>query len=355
MRVEFNAYFRAHPSTGSGQYLHHLAVGLTGGFPDLQIIERRPPARLRGNAGKVLWEQAAWPLASRGAEPAVRHVPYLAPPLLSAQTVVTAHDAIPFILPAYRAGLPQRLYGLVVRLGLRRTRIVIADSHATAADLIHNLGVPAGRVRVVHLGVDGRFRPELQNASRRVRADYALPDRFALYLGSLDARKNLGVLLRTWPHVWAETAVGLVVAGRSPARSSRVFVDWFLGLDADAAPWLRVLGPVAERDKPGLYHAASLFVFPSRYEGFGLEPLEAMACGVPVLAADASSLPEVVGDAGVLIAPDDATGWQTTATRILSDAALAQRLRAQGIARAAEFGWDRTAAATHRVYLEAAS
>ncbi len=355
MRVELNAYFRAHPLTGSGQYLHHLAAGLSRGFPDVQIVERRPPARLRGNVGKVLWEQAAWPLSSRRTGPAVRHVPYLAPPLLSANTVVTAHDAISFVLPSYRAGLPQRLYGLVVRLGLRRTRFVIADSHDTAADLSRTLGVPSARVRVIHLGVDGRFRPDLQSDSRRVRADYALPDRFALYLGSLDARKNLGVLLRAWPHVWAETSVGLIVAGRAPARGSRVFVDWFRGLDADTAPWLRVLGPVAERDKPGLYQAASLFVFPSRYEGFGLEPLEAMACGVPVIAADASSVPEVVGDAGALVAPDDAIGWQTTATRILSDATLAQRMRDQGVERAGEFGWDRTAVATYRVYREAAS
>ena len=350
MRVELNAFFRLSPLTGTGQHLEHLVAALRAGYPDVEIVERVPGRRLQGRAGKVWWEQAAWPAASRSAD--VLHAPHLAPPITVARAIVTAHDAIPWVLPAYGAGRLRRLYTSLVRVGLRRTRHVIAVSQWTRRDLMRVLGVPADRIHVIHNGIAASLTPAPAAGDASIRAHYGLPARFALYLGALDARKNLGVLLRAWPEVWAATGAALAVVGRAPRPASPVYVDWFRG--HEGAPWLHVIGEVPEADKAGLYRAAAVFVFPSRYEGFGLDPLEAMACGVPVVASNAASVPEVVGEAAVFAAPDDVEAWQTSVADVLSDPNRAASLRDAGIDRAREFTWERAAERTMAVYAKAA-
>ena len=325
---------------------------MRAGYPGLSIEERAPPRRLGGRLGKVAWEQWLWPRQARGA---LGHVPYLAPPVLAPETVVTVHDLIPLALPVYGAGRGQALYFRLVRLGLRRARTLIADSEWTRADLQRLAGAPPDRVHVIPLGVDERFRPGDQAARAAARQRLGLPDRFALFLSTRDLRKNLAVALAAWPAVWRACGLPLVVAGRAPRKGSRVYVDWFADLEAGAAEWLRVFGPVDERDKPDLYRAADVFVFPSRYEGFGLDPLEAMASGVPVVVANATSLPEVVGDAGRLLPPDEPAAWADAVSAIAGDRGLAADMRERGIARAAGFTWARTAERTHAVYRQAAA
>ena len=322
------------------------------GFPDLLVNEIEAPQPLRGRIGKVAWEQALWPWRARSG---LGHVPYLAPPLVAPRTVVTVHDLIPLALPAYAAGGGQTLYFRLIKAGLRRAQTLIADSEWTRHDLARLADVSADRVRVVPLGVDERFRPGDTKARAAARQRLGLPDRFGLFLSTRDLRKNLGVVLEAWPEVWRACRLPLVIAGRAPRPGSRVYVDWFRDLDPSSESWLRVVGPVDEGDKPDLYRAADVFVFPSRYEGFGLDPLEAMASGVPVVAANTTSLPEVVGDAGRLLPPDDAAAWAEAVTAIATDAGLANDLRERGIARAATFSWARTAELTHAVYRDVAT
>ena len=351
MRVEINALFRAHPLTGTGQHLEHLVAALRAGYPDIAIVERTPGRRLRGRVGKVWWEQVAWPAAAC-CSGAVLHAPHLAPPVAVPRTIVTAHDAIPFVLPEYGARGLRRLYNALTRIGLRRSRHVIAVSEWTRSDLVKLLGVPAARVHVIHNGIAGSLTPTPDRRDGAIRQQFGLPARFALYLGALDARKNLGVLLQAWPEIWAATGVSLAVAGRAPRPESSAYVDWFRS--HRDAPWLHVLGEVHEVDKAGLYRSAAVFVFPSRNEGFGLDPLEAMACGVPVVATDATSVPEVLGDAAVFAAPDDVDGWRTGVADVLSDPTRAASLRDAGLARASWFTWERAAEATMAVYAKAA-
>ena len=282
-------------------------------------------------------------------------MPYLAPPLLAPTAVVTVHDLIPLALPAYGAGHGQALYFRLVRAGLRRARSLIADSEWTRRDLARLANVPPDRVQVVPLGVDGRFDPGDAAARAAARQRLGLPDRFGLFLSTRDLRKNLGVVLAAWPEVWRACRLPLVIAGRAPRQGSRVYVDWFADLHPDAECWLHVFGPVSERDKPDLYRAADAFVFPSRYEGFGLDPLEAMASGVPVIAANATSLPEVVGDAGCLVPPDDPAAWSQAVSAVAGDATKANDMRERGLERAATFTWARTAEQTHAVYRQAAA
>ena len=351
MRVELNAYFRLHPLTGTGQHLEHLVAALRAGYPHVEIVERVPGRRSRGRFGKVWWEQAAWPVAARRSG-AVLHAPHLAPPVAVPRAIVTAHDAIAFVLPEYGASRLRRFHNRLTRAGLRRTRHVIAVSHWTQRDLTTVLGVPADRIHVVHNGIAASLTPTPDGRDAAIRERYGLPARFALYLGALDARKNLGVLLRAWPNIWAATGAALAVVGRAPRSASPVYVDWFRR--HRDAPWLHVIGEAPEEDKAGLYRSAAIFVFPSRAEGFGLDPLEAMACGVPVVASDATSIPEVLGDAAVFAAPDDVEGWRTSVADVLSDPNRAASLRDAGIARARGFTWERAAEATMAVYAKAA-
>ena len=327
--------------------MNALVQALRTGYPGLAISEHAPPQSLRGRVGKVAWEQGLWPWRARGS---LGHVPYLAPPLSAPNTVVTVHDLIPLALRAYGAGRTQALYVWLVRAGLRRTRTVIADSEWTRRDLSRLASVSSDRVHVVPLGVDARFHPGDARTRAAARQRLDLPDRFGLFLSTRDLRKNLGVVLAAWPEVWRACRLPLVIAGRAPRRGSRVYVDWFEDIHPDAESWLHVFGPVDEDDKPDLYRAADVFVFPSRYEGFGLDPLEAMASGVPVLAANATSLPEVVGDAGRLLSPDDPAAWAEAITAIAVDAGVANDLRERGLTRAASFTWARTAELTHAIY-----
>ena len=281
----------------------------------------------------------------------VRHVPHLAPPLADPDTIVTAHDVIHFVLPQYAAHATQRLYRALVGRGIRRTRRLIAVSQWTRRDLMAVLGVPSARIHVVHNGISDTLTATADKSDPDTRERYGLPERFALYLGGFDVRKNLVVLLRAWPEIWKATQTPLVVAGRTPSRRSQVNVDWFVGYQD--VPWLRLIGEVSDANKAALYRSASVFVFPSRYEGFGLDPLEAMASGVPVVAADATSLPEVLGDAAVFAATDDVAGWEIAVSDVLSDQGRTASLRDAGLERARGFTWQRAAEATMAVYREA--
>ena len=298
MRVELNALFRLYPLTGTGQHLEHLVAALRAGYPDIEIVERVPGSRARGRAGKVWWEQAAWPAAARRSGD-VLHAPHLAPPVAAPRAIVTAHDAIPFVLPEYGASRPRRLYNLLTRAGLRRTRHVIAVSHWTRRELTTVLGVPADRIHVVHNGIAASLTPTPDGRDAAIRGRFGLPARFALYLGALDARKNLGVLLRAW-------AGHLVGDRRCPGRGGtrapppRARCTWTGSADTDDVPWLHVIGEVARggQGKPSIGPPpCSCFRRATRDSGW--IRLEAMACGVPVVASDATSIPEVVGDAAV--------------------------------------------------------
>ena len=324
-----------------------LRRSLTAGYPNIDIDYVRPPAAFRGPIGKVIWEQLVWPARAGGR---LAHVPYLAPPVFGSGGVVTAHDVIPLVLPEYAVGGRQAAYLAVIRSGLQRAKKVIADSDWTRRDLVRVGGISNDRIEVIPLGVDDRFCPGSQAQCMRARQRLGLPEEFALFLGTRDLRKNLGVVLSAWPEIWKACGLSLVVAGRAPKVGSSVYVDWFTGLDESASSWLRVIGPIAESDKPDLYRASKMFVFPSRYEGFGLDPLEAMASGVPVLVADCTSLPEVVGDAGLLLPPGDPVAWREAVCRVVQEPLLSSELHGKGLARAAGFTWARTAELTYSVY-----
>ena len=275
---------------------------------------------------------------------------HIALPLRHARTVFTLYDLTVRVAPASHLPLNRWYSTLMLPVFLRRAKAIIAISEQTRRDAIQWLPGLASKIRVIYPGVNARFRPVTDSETlARVRAKYALPAAYVLYMGTLEPRKNLPALLEAYGALFSSDfrPPPLVVAGRKGWLYEPIFRQFrALGLESHVlfTDW------VADEDLPTLLTAASLFVYPSLYEGFGLPPLEALACGTPVVCSNTSSLPEVVGQAGLLVDPQDIAGLAEAMRRVLTDPELQAELRARGPARAQAFTWARTARETLSLY-----
>lgn len=265
------------------------------------------------------------------------------------RSVITVHDLAFLHYPGFLTAESRRYYNGQIAAAVRRADHIIADSEATRSDVIELLGVPPGKVSTVLMAADERFRPATPEAIAQMRNRHGLPEDYSLFLGTFEPRKNLGGLLRATALLRADLpdAPPLVVAGRRGWLYEEAFALCSeLGLDGFVI-WLE---DAPFEDFPALYSGAQVFCLPSFYEGFGLPPLEAMACGTPVVVSDRASLPEVVGDAGLLVDPDDPASIADGLRRVLTDPALAADLRRRGREQAARFSWRETARQTLAVY-----
>ena len=275
---------------------------------------------------------------------------HLLPPLAHTRSVFTLHDLTALKFPTAHTQLNRRFLQLMLPRFLRAADIVIADSHSTKRDALQLYHLSADRVRVVHLGVDARFKPINTVSARGVRERYHLPERFILAVGTIEPRKNLIVLLEAYHGLRQHNPdVQLVIAGKRGWHSEPFFERLqALGL----MDQVQLLGFVADENLPALYSLAEVFAFPSIYEGFGLPVLEAMACGAPVICSDTSSLPEVVDEAAILRPPTDVRAWTQALSQLTADIAQRAELRARGLKQAARFTWENTARETYEVYRE---
>ena len=379
LTVALNALFLHYPTSGTGRYLHHLIAEASPRL-ELRLIGSRafPPGDAiagvsspsllptpfdrSGNLAKVWFEQLAFPRAARASGAEVAHYPYFAAPLIGGlPTVVTVHDLVPILRPEYRRTALQRLYTALVTRGLRSAAAIVTDSAASAGDLRDRLRIPASRIRVIPLGVDSSFRPLATSEERAeaaaARARFGLARPFVVYLGGFDRRKNVETLVGAFGRLKRERRIphDLVLIGRQRPGDELFYDPRPDGARLGLGDSLRLLGALPDDEVRALYTQADAFVFPSRYEGFGLTPLEAMACGVPVVCSNRSSLPEVMGEAGLLFDPDDESSLAETLGRVLLDAELRAELSGRGVERARSFSWSRTVDATIAVYAELAS
>lgn len=375
LKIALNGWFLVHDRhTGTGQYLHALLTHLPNVAPQHEYVAivPTPDASLptfpgvalhivrcgRSNLNKVRFEQQLFPAACRALKADLAHVPYWAPPLSSpVPVVVTIHDVIPLVLPEYRGDWRVRLYTALVSAAAPGAALVLTNSQQSKADIVKRLGVAEARVRVIALAAGAQYTPHADwRTDEEIRARYNLPieaGSYVLYLGGFDVRKNVRALLAAW--TWAAGSVGesypLVLAGALPQPDGRLFEDYrALADELNVSDTVRFIGPIAEADKPAIYRGAALFAYPSRYEGFGLPPLEAMACGVPVIASDAGAIGEVVGDAAYLIDPQDARKFGAGLITCLVEPSVSDHLRARGLERAKKFSWERTARETAAAY-----
>ena len=308
---------------------------------------------------RAYWELVGFARAARALNPELLHIPSFAAPLRpSAPMVITIHDVIPFLLPVYRASTAMRLHLAVMRRTVRNADLIIAPSTSAAGEISSELGIPRDRIRVTHEAADSSFRSptdrtQIDSTLRR----FGIVGRYIFNVGGFDVRKNLPLLIVAFARLrpMLEEHVQLVIAGAPHSDNPAVFppLDPIIrqyGVESDVI----LTGRVSEEDKVALCQGADLYVTPSSHEGFGLTALEAMACGVPTIASNTSSFPEIVGDGGLLtnLDIDSVVG---AIQSVLESPTLAAELRTRGLKRAAEFSWRRTAEQTLDVYREVLS
>ncbi len=275
---------------------------------------------------------------------------YTLPYFSRLRSVFTLYDFSFQFYPETHTLLNRWFLTLMIPRFLRAADRLIAISECTKRDAIKIYGLNATKIKVIYGGVNPRFRPANPEVVRAVRAKYNLPDHFILYVGTVEPRKNLTTLLEAYIAVReriTQFPLSLVIVG----KKGWLYTSFFhrlreLGLEKQVL----LTGYVPDEDLPSIYSAADLFAFPSLYEGFGLPVLEAMACGTPVIASNRSSLPEVVGGAGILIDPLDVSGWVEAMERLLVDPEKRREMSEKGLQQAMKFSWEKAAAMTLEVY-----
>jgi glycosyltransferase involved in cell wall biosynthesis len=278
------------------------------------------------------------------------HGPSFTLPPSFAPSLLTVHD-LSFL--RYPQGAHPALLAWLTKAvprSLQRARQVLADSENTRADLVELMQIPPDRITVIGAGVDERFKPESEPETlTRVRARYQLPDHFVLSISTLEPRKNFTGLIAAFEQVAISsvTDLHLVIAGGKGWLYDDIFAA------AETSPVrerIHFAGYVADQDLPALYSLAALFAFPSHYEGFGIPVLEAMACGTPVVCADNSSLPEIAGDAALLVEATDTEALADAMHRLSRDALLREELISRGYEQARKFTWEKAARRLLHVY-----
>ena len=324
-------------------------------LPLASNVERRVTRfPINGTKTRILWEQFVQPIevAFRGFD-VIHHTDRSMPWLPTGiPSVSTIHDISYASFPeTYTRG--KVIYNeITARIAAARADQIITASESTKREVMRYLKVQEEKIRVVYDAVDNSFQPiSATEVLEEARQRLGLPDRVILYVGSFNPRKNLVTLIRAYAELKRTTDLPhkLVLVGPREWKSAPVFQTIRdLGLESE----ISLLGLIPDLELVHLYNLADLFVFPSLHEGFGFPPLEALACGTPVVCSNSGSLPEVVGEAAIMVEPRDVEGLARAMERVLADPGLAQQLRGKGLERAQLFSWEKTARETLKVYEE---
>ncbi|MEE9188508.1 MAG: glycosyltransferase family 1 protein [Anaerolineales bacterium] len=308
------------------------------------ILEDRNPG------SRLIWEQTLFPqLIRRSGVDLLHSMHYTRPVRVPCASVVTFHDMTFFLYPELHTRAKRLFFPLAIRASARQADALTAVSESTRQDAIRILGISPEKIAATQLGVDPAFRPINDAGFKRVIAEkYDLPERFILYVGLLEPRKNLPMLIRAYKRlIDGGENYKLVLVGRYGWMYEELLKQ-INNLDLEGM--VHFTGYVSQEDLPLVYNLSSLFVYPTLYEGFGLPALEAMACGVPVITTDVSSLPEIVGEAGILVPVNNVEALYGAMIAVLGDEDLRRKMINKGIQRAAKFTWEQTAKLTFQVY-----
>ena len=368
MRIGIDATALPPQPVGAGNYIIQLIRALAADDIDRQLVifaQEKGPELINlpsdssiewrivqdsSPGSRLIWEQTVLPsLASKTKIDLLHSLHYTKPLRLICASVVTFHDMTYYLYPQLHTWTRRMIFPTAMRLSSKQADAIIAVSESTRKDVIRLLQIDPEKIYTTHLGVDPTFRVISDIESReRAATDYRLPEKFILYLGTIEPRKNLPVLIRAYKQlVESGTEHKLFLVGKYGWMYKEVLN---LVNELDIEDMVYFTGYVPQEDLPLVYNLASLFVYPTIYEGFGLPALEAMACGVPVITSKIASLPEIVGDAGILIPVDDADALYSAMKRILQDQVLREKLIQDGLVRSKSFSWKRTAQLTHQVY-----
>lgn len=351
LQVAVDGVGLARPRVGVGVYTTEILRAMAVDRPDCRLTVYVPPGatqvQVQGISHRPLpvmrffGRHVQWPARLRRARPDAFFGPVGALPLrdVGCPSVITVHDLAIYRNPEWFPGRQPLSTRLVVPRSLSRADVLIAVSEHTADDIEQLFGVPRRRIEVVPHGVSHRFRPLGGEERDEARARLGLPERFILFVGTIEPRKNLATLLEAWAMM--RDRPDLVIVG-----------SWGWSYEGirerlgRLGPRVHHLDSLDPTELPVVYNLARVLAHPAWYEGFGLPPLEAMACGTPVVVSDRSSLPEVVGDAAVVVPADDPEAWRRALEGLMDDPEQAADLGRKGILRAARFTWARAAGLT---------
>jgi glycosyltransferase involved in cell wall biosynthesis len=368
MRIAIDARLSYYEQAGITQYTLNLIRALAEIDQEnaYSILQRRPDQRTiieQENFRRVsLLAPTHHPLEQyvlglelllHGKQDVIHCTDFIPPFYYRGPAVVTVHDLAFLLYPHFLTRKAARYYGLIDR-AVRHAEHVIAVSEATKRDIVRLTGTPENKITVIYEAADSLYKPvDDQQALDRVHAQYHLPQQFILFVGTIEPRKNLPTLIRAYH--------GLVEKYKSPAdlaivgRRGWLYDDVYNLVDQlGLRDRVHFLGRVPTLDLLYLYNASRMLVLPSYYEGFGLPPLEAMACGVPVIVSDTSVMPEVVGDAALRVPHEDVEGFTVAMWRLLTDHDLRADMIAKGTKRVKCFSWERAARETLQVYQKVA-
>ena len=367
MRIGVDARIFYHRPAGIGWYTHRLLTALaqvdTENFYVLLQHRKQPQPIVQAPrfSRETLFAPTHHPLEqwllsfeTRMKKLDLIHSPDFIPPLHNRiPAVITIHDLAFLLYPQFITASSARYYGQVED-AVKRARRIIAVSHSTKRDIVNLLGAPERKIDVIYEASAPFYRQIPQDEARQIltRANIHLPERFILSVGTIEPRKNLKTLIHAYHHLRQRYHVDapLVLAGSSGWLAEDVYkLVAQLGLE----DVVHFMGHTPNEHLLALYNLTTVLAHPAHYEGFGLPPLEAMACGAPVVCSDAGSLPEVVGDAALLAPPEDDEAWTVALHRVLEDSHLQGSLSQKGLARAKTFSWEKAARETLDTYRRA--
>lgn len=341
LRVAFDVSSMRGRKTGIGVYTEQLLRALNAYAPQIEIARIDDDAPVEQRTDRRIWrEQVTLPRHAQRARADILHLTGFAAPLVSRTPVVlTVMDLIGVLFAENFPPASRFYWSKYLPFTLRAARHIITLSEHTKRDVLRLTRVPAERVTVLPPGLDARFHV-LDDAAalQDARARLALPEHFFLCVSTLEPRKGIDTLINAYAKIVAQVDEQLVIVGKRGWYFETLFAR-VRALQLETRVHLTAY--VADGDMTALYNRATAFVFPSRYEGFGYPPLEAMACGAPVISSNAASLPEVVGDAGMLCAPNDTECFARAMVEVATNESLRNKLRAQGLQRAKMFSWER--------------
>lgn len=369
MRIALDGRYIQDQYHGIGRYMYEMVLHMVNAYPNEQFVLFQNPSykntrfdlQRLGQSDNVKLvdtrlplfypqQQVVWPWLLQQHQIDLFHTPFFdAPSLVTCPVVITIHDLIFDRYPEYMPQGHFRLYyRLLTELSVRKASQIVTVSEATKRDLVELYGITPANITVTPEATTDKFKPVSIEGAERVRQRYNLPAQFVLTVGTMRPQKNIPTLVKAFADIASQTEAKLVLAGKADSR----WADEITPLIEEFNLQERVLriGHVEEADLPGLYTLADCFAFPSIIEGFGLPALEAMACGTAVIASYAASLPEVVGDAGLLVDPCNVKGFANGLLIILQNPAYRKKLEALSLKRAKKFDWYRTAHATMQAY-----
>lgn len=353
MRIGIDIQTTLGQKTGFGFYVGNL-------IKNLQIVDTtnkyyffKPKTHNDLSAPKrLMWDQFGVPKLAKDHKIDILHQPsFSAPIFYSGKVVVTVHDLIAIKFGSDIPFFSRQFFSRWMPFSYRKADKIIAISEHTKKDIIKYLHINENKIKVIPLAADEKYQ-QINDKLRleKIKSKYRTGANYLLHIGTLNPRKNLGFMI----DVFAQIAnrypnYNLVITGKEGWYYENLYQQV---RDLGLVNRVIFTGYIEEQDKVDLYNGAAIFVFPSIYEGFGLPPLEAMSCGIPVISSNTSSMPEVIDNAGILLSPTDKNSWIKAIRLIIDDAKIRKNLQAKGLERAKKFSWKKSAQETLKVYEE---